>query len=144
MVILNIQNNMKNFIFLVILVTSLIFFHQCSSSKSREYFDKRYIKLTAKIFKIEVKNNIIVYHFKNKNTYGVFAREKICNLEQKTWENIQINKTYCLLLDLPVTASERFDGYRITINGDFVWESGMESTYYDCLNVCGNKIYSLK
>lgn len=133
---------MKNLVSFIIL---LIFFVQCTSQKENEYFDKRYIKLNAKILKIEEKKSIFIYYFKSKNQYGIFAKDKICNTKIDSWNDIKINKNYQLILDLPINANSRSSGYRVSINGEFVWDSDMKEIYYDdCKNICGNRIYILK
>jgi len=133
---------MKNLVLIIILFIS---FSQCKSQKENEYFDKRYNIIRAKIFKIEEKNNIYVYYFKNSEMIGIFAKEKSCLAETKSWRNIKVNQTYNLILHKPLTANLRSGGVIETLNGEFVWDSNMKEIYYDdCKNICGNKIYVLK
>jgi hypothetical protein len=133
---------MKNLTLIIIL---LISFFQCTSQKQNEYFDARYKIVHAKIFKIEEKKNIYVYYFKNDAISGVFAKEKNCNNSLKSLKKVKINKKYTLVLHPMIVASKRVSSTRITINGDFVWDSDMKEKYYeDCSNICGDKIYEIK
>lgn len=133
---------MKNLIIIIILS---IVFSQCTAQKENEYFDKRYKIIRAKIFKIEEKNNIYVYHFKNSEMIGVFATEKSCSTAMKSLKNINLNQNYNLILHRPITANLRSGGVIETLNGELVWDSDMKSIFFDdCLNICGNQIYEMK
>ena len=128
----------------LLIILSFILLIQCNTQK-QQYFDKRYIKLRAKIIRIEEKNNIYIYYFKNNDGKGVFAKTKICHFNTDNWKSIVINKTYNLILDKPLILNSRAGGTRETINGEVVWDSDMEETYYfDCINICANKIYEIK
>lgn len=133
---------MKNLILVIILC---ITFSQCTLQKENEYFDKRYKIIRVKIFKIEEKNNIYVYHFKNPEMNGIFATEKSCLTGTKSWKKINLNHTYSLILHRPLSANLRSGRVIETLNGEFVWDSDMKSIFFDdCLNICGNQIYEIK
>lgn len=130
----------------IYLIIAFICLIQCNVKKNVKYFDTRFSAINAKIYKIEEKNNMYVYHFKSDTLRGVFAKEKKCNLSTITsWEKVKLNKNYRLILDPMIIANKRSSGLDITINGDFVWSSDMDETYYEnCNNICGDKIYELK
>lgn len=133
---------MKNLTLIIILLVS---FFQCTSQKQIEYFDTRYKIVKAKIFKIEEKKNIYVYHFKSGKMRGVFAREKSCLRDTKLWKNIILNNNYNLILHQPINTNLRSAGIIETLNDEFVWDSDMKEIYYDdCKNIFGNKIYELR
>lgn len=133
---------MKNLTLIIILLVS---FFQCTSQKQNEYFDTRYKIVKAKILKIEEKNNIYVYHFKSGKMMGIFAKEKSCSRDTKSWKNIILNHNYNLILHQPINTNLRSAGIIETLNGEFVWDSDMKEIYYDnCKNICGNKIYELR
>ena len=133
---------MKNLTLIIILLVS---FFQCTSQKQSEYFDTRYKIVKAKILKIEEKNSIYVYHFKSGKMIGIFAKEKSCLRDTKSWKNIILNQNYNLILHQPINANLRSAGIIETLNGEFVWDSDMREIYYDdCKNICGNKIYELR
>ncbi|MDN4013386.1 MULTISPECIES: hypothetical protein [Chryseobacterium] len=118
---------------------------QCTVKNETAYFDHRFVVIDAKIFKIEEKSNMIVYHFKNTKLAGIFASEKKCDQSLKSWKKIKLNKSYKLILSPMIIANTRASAFDITINGDFIWSSDMKEKYYDnCNNVCGNKIYEIK
>lgn len=128
----------------LLLTLCSIFLIQCNTLQN-QYFDKRYIKLKAKIIRIEEKKNIYIYYFNSKDGKGLFAKTKICNFKIDKWKSIAINKTYNLILDKPFILNSRASGTTESINGEDVWNSDMEETYYfDCINICGNKIYEIK
>lgn len=129
---------LKLFIVLIVLV-------HCKPKGTIQYFDTRYKIVNAKFYKIEEKSKNYVFHFKHNGTDGVFVQSKFCGFQNKSWKKIKLNKNYKLLLVPMQISSRRASGFSINIDGDYEWDSDMNSTYYKyCGNICGNKIYEMK
>lgn len=129
---------LKLFIALIVLI-------HCKPRDNIKYFDTKYEIVNAKFYKIEEKSKNYVFHFKSRGSDGVFVQSKFCDFQNKSWKKIKLNKNYKLLLVPMQTSSRRASGFSINIDGDYEWDSDMNSIYYKfCGNICGNEIYEMK
>lgn len=131
---------LKNFILLFILsiITS------CISRKNTQYvLHGNYVLIKAKFFKIETKNGIHIFHFKNDSVEGVFTKVIDTSFANKNYRKIKLNKKYTLYLQKQVYANLRTEIGQETIidNGILIWKTGMKSQHFvDCENITGNQI----
>jgi hypothetical protein len=131
---------MKKLIFLLI----LSLFTNCISRKNTEYIlNGNYVLTKAKFFKIETKNGIHIFHFKNDSIEGVFTKIVDTSFVNKNYRKIRLNKKYTLFLQKQIYPNLRTEiqESQIIDNNIVVWKNGMKSQYFvDCENVTGNQI----
>lgn len=131
---------MKKLIFLLV----LSLFTNCISRKNTEYIlNGNYVLTKAKFFKIETKNGIHIFHFKNDSIEGVFTKMVDTSFMNKNYRKIRLNKKYTLFLQKQIYANLRTEiqESQIIDNNIVIWKSGMKSKYFvDCENVTGNQI----
>lgn len=131
---------LKNLI--LILILSLI--TSCISRKNTQYvLHGNYVLTKAKFFKIETKNGIHIFHFKNDSIEGVFTKIIDTNFANKNYRKIKLNKKYTLYLQKQVYANLRTEiGQETIIDNDIlIWKTGMKSQHFvDCENITGNQI----
>lgn len=131
---------MKN----IILILILSFFTSCISRKNTEYIlHGNYVLTKAKFFKIETKNGIHIFHFKNDSIEGVFTKMVDTGFVNKNYRKIRLHKKYTLFLQKQIYANLRTEIQETEIidNNIVVWKSGMKYEYFvDCENVTGNQI----
>lgn len=131
---------MKKLIFLLI----LSLFTNCISRKNTEYIlNGNYVLTKAKFFKIETKNGIHIFHFKNDSIEGVFTKIVDTSFVNKNYRKIRLNKKYTLFLQKQIYANLRTEiqESQIIDNNIVVWKNGMKSQYFvDCENATGNQI----
>lgn len=122
--------------FILFLLTS------CIPRKNMEYvFRSNYAIVKVKFTKIETKNGIHIFHFKNDSIDGVFVKDVDYKFINKNFQKIKLNKKYTVILpkNLPDPHRIRLGG--MTINNIKVWDDSMNSEFFeDCLNVTGNQI----
>lgn len=113
----------------------------CSIQKNKIPQNSKIIK--AKLYKMDIKDSIIIYHIRNERMEGVFAKEKFCKNKLKNKKLLQINKTYDFILeqesvDNGVSFVRDIDYYM----GEYLIRKAGTSTiyYWNCLNVCGEYI----
>ncbi|WP_294307382.1 hypothetical protein [uncultured Chryseobacterium sp.] len=123
-----------------ILLLSLLFIG-CTVQKNKSL--QNYEMVRAKLYKIDLKDSIIIYHIKNESIDGVFAKARYCNKEMKNQKLLKENKTYNFILekegvDSSVSFVRDVDYY---MGGYIIRKAGTQTIYYwDCLNVCGKYI----
>lgn len=131
---------MKKLIFLL----TLSLFTSCISRKSTEYIlHGNYVLTKAKFFKIDTKNGIHIFHFKNDSIEGVFTKVVDTSFANKNYRKIKLRKKYTLFLHKQVYANLRTEiGEETIIDNDIlVWKTGMKSQYFvDCENIKGKNI----
>ncbi|MFL9832889.1 hypothetical protein [Chryseobacterium terrae] len=131
---------MRKLIFLLI----LSLFINCISIKNTEYIlHGNYVLTKAKFFKIETKNGIHIFHFKNDSIEGVFTKVVDTSFANKNYRKIKLNKKYTLYLQKQVYANLRTEiGQETIIDNDIlIWKTGMKSQHFvDCENITGNQI----
>lgn len=99
--------------------------------------------IKAKLYKIDFKDSIIIYHIRNERMDGVFAKERYCKNKVKNQKLLQENKTYKFILeqetvDNHVSIVRDVDYY---MAGYLIRKAGTPTIYYwNCLNVCGEYI----
>lgn len=99
--------------------------------------------IRAQVYKIYLKDSIIIYHIKNKNMYGVFAKQRYYKNKVKNQKLLRENKVYKFFLqqeaiDTSVSFGRDVDYY---MGGYLIRKAGTPTIYYwDCLNVCGEYI----
>lgn len=129
---------------IITIVTVLILFPSCISRKNTEYvLQGNYVLTKAKFFRIENKNGIYIFHFRNDSIEGVFTKVVEPDLTNKNYREIKLNKRYTLLLYKQMYANLRTEiGEKTIIDNDIlIWKTGMKSQHFvDCENVTGNKI----
>lgn len=122
--------------FVLLLLTS------CIPRKNTEYvFRDNYAIVKAEFTKIETKNGIHIFHFKNDSIEGIFVKSINYKFSNKNFHKIKLNKKYNLILpmNLPDPHKTKLGG--MTINNIKVWDDSMNSEFFeDCLNVTGNQI----
>lgn len=127
---------------LLFLILSL--FTNCISRKNTEYvLQGNYLLTKARFFKIETKNGIHIFHFKNDSIEGVFTKVMDTSFVNKNYQKIKLNKKYTLFLQKQVYANLRteFQETQIIDNNIVIWKNGMKSQYFnDCENIVGNQI----
>jgi len=113
----------------------------CSVQKNNTSQNSTVIK--AQLYKIDVKDSIIIYHIRNERMDGVFAKERYCKNNVKNQKLLQENKTYKFILeqepvDNHVSIVRDMDYY---MAGYLIRKAGTPTIYYwNCLNVCGEYI----
>lgn len=116
----------------------------CISRKNTEYIlHGNYVLTKAKFFKIETKNGIHIFHFKNDSIEGVFTKAVNTNFINKNYRKIKLNRKYTLFLYKQMYANLRTEigEETITDNDILIWKTGMKSQYFvDCENITGNQI----
>lgn len=131
---------LKNLI--LILILSLI--TSCVSRKNTQYvLHGNYVLTKAKFFKIETKNGIHIFHFKNDSIEGVFTKVVDTSFANKNYRKIKLNKKYTLYLQKQIYANLRtqVQDTQIIENNIVVWKNGMKSQHFvDCENITGNQI----
>lgn len=134
---------MKN----IISVLIVSFFTSCISRNETQYVLRDNTVITkAKFFKIETKNGIHIFHFKNDSIEGVFVKAIDSNFVHKNYLPIKLNKSYNLILNKEMQYANCFNnGMSLETtyieNDIIVWEPGMKSKYFiSCENITGNKI----
>lgn len=131
---------LKNLI--LILILSLI--TSCISRKNTQYvLNGNYVLTKAKFFKIETKNGIHIFHFKNDSIEGVFTKVVDASFTNKNYRKIKLNKKYTLYLQKQIYANLRTQVQETQIieNNIVVWKDGMKSQHFvDCENITGNQI----
>jgi len=131
---------LKNLI--LILILSLII--NCISRKHTQYvLHGNYVLTKAKFFKIETKNGIHIFHFKNDSIEGIFTKVVDTSFTNKNYRGIKLNKKYTLYLQKQVYTNLRTEIGQETIidNGILIWKTGMKSQHFvDCENITGNLI----
>ncbi len=130
----------KNFILVIILslITSCI-----SREKTQYILHGNYVLTKAKFFKIETKNGIHIFHFKNDSIEGVFTKAIDNSFANKSYQKIKLNKKYTLFLQKQMYANVRTEvqDTQIIENNIVIWKNGMKSQHFvDCENITGNKI----
>lgn len=92
----------KNFILVIILslITSCI-----SREKTQYILHGNYVLTKAKFFKIETKNGIHIFHFKNDLIEGVFTKAIDNSFANKSYQKIKLNKKYTLFLQKQMYAN---------------------------------------
>lgn len=127
---------------IIIIILSLL--TSCISRKNTEYIlHGNYVLTKTKFFKIETKNGIHIYHFKNDSIEGVFTKMVDNSFVNKNYSKIRLNKKYTLYLQKQVYANLRIEIHEETItdNDILIWKTGMKSQYFvDCENITGNQI----
>lgn len=120
------------------------FFTNCISRNETQYVLQDNTVITkAKFFKIETKNGIHIFHFKNDSIEGVFVKAIDSNFVHKNYCPIKLNKKYTLILYKELYTNLRTEviNTKIVENDIIVWKLGMKSEYFvDCENVTGNMI----
>lgn len=131
---------LKNFILLL----TLSIITSCIPRKNTQYvLHEDYVLTKAKFFKIETKNGIHIFHFKNDSIEGVFTKVIDTNFASKNYRKIKLNKKYTLYLQKQVYANLRTEiGQETIIDNDIlIWKTGMKSQHFvDCENITGNQI----
>lgn len=130
----------KNFILVIILslITSCI-----SREKTQYILHGNYVLTKAKFFKIETKNGIHIFHFKNDSIEGVFTKAIDNSFANKSYQKIKLNKKYTLFLQKQMYANLRTEvqDTQIIENNIVIWKNGMKSQHFvDCENITGNQI----
>lgn len=99
--------------------------------------------IKAKLYKIDFKDGIIIYHIRNEKMDGVFAKQRYCKNKVKKQKLLRENKVYKFVLqqeatDTSVSFGRDVDYY---MGGYLIRKAGTPTIYYwDCLNVCGEYI----
>lgn len=131
---------LKNFILLL----TLSIITSCIPRKNTQYvLHGDYVLTKAKFFKIETKNGIHIFHFKNDSIEGIFTKVIDTNFVNKNYRKIRLNKKYTLLLQKQIYANLRTEIQQTEIidNNIVVWKNGMKSQHFvDCENITGNQI----
>ncbi|MBD3906353.1 hypothetical protein NAL32_16835 [Chryseobacterium sp. Ch-15] len=127
---------------ILILILSLI--TSCISRKNTQYvLNGNYVLTKAKFFKIETKNGIHIFHFKNDSIEGVFTKVVDTSFANENYRKIKLNKKYTLYLQKQVYANLRtqVQDTQIIENNIVVWKDEMKSQHFvDCENITGNQI----
>lgn len=130
----------------LLIIIILSFLTNCISRKNTEYIlHGNYVLTKAKFFKIETKNGIHIFHFKNNSIEGVFTKVVETNFANKNYSKIRLNKKYTLYLQKQVYADLRTEivQEKIIDNDILIWKTGMKSQHFvDCENVTGDYINS--
>lgn len=93
---------LKNFILLL----TLSMITSCIPRKNTQYvLHGNYVLTKAKFFKIETKNGIHIFHFKNDSIEGIFTKVIDTNFVNKNYRKIRLNKKYTLLLQKQIYAN---------------------------------------
>ncbi|MFC6267859.1 hypothetical protein [Frigoriflavimonas asaccharolytica] len=130
----------------ILLLLTLIIFTSCISRNNEKYvLNESTVILRAKFFKIETKNGIHIYHFKNDAIEGVFVKASDSILTNSNFRKIKLNKKYTLVLNKQLSYASCFgtetEEVSYTENNVLVWQTGMKSSYFvDCENIIGKKI----
>lgn len=128
--------------FILLLILSII--TSCIPRKNTQYvLHGNYVLTKAKFFKIETKNGIHIFHFKNDSIEGIFTKVIDTNFANKNYRKIKLNKKYTLYLQKQVYANLKTEiGQETIIDNDIlIWKTGMKSQYFvDCENITGNQI----
>ncbi|WP_435525489.1 hypothetical protein [Chryseobacterium indoltheticum] len=131
---------LKNFI----LILTLSIITSCIPRKNTQYvLHGNYVLTKAKFFKIETKNGIHIFHFKNDSIEGVFTKVVDASFSNKNYRKIKLNKKYTLYLQKQIYANLRtqVQDTQIIENNIVVWKNGMKSQHFvDCENITGNQI----
>ena len=131
---------LKNFILLL----TLSMITSCIPRKNTQYvLHGNYVLTKAKFFKIETKNGIHIFHFKNDSIDGIFTKVIDTNFVNKNYRKIRLNKKYPLFLQKQIYANLRTEIQETEIidNNIVVWKNGMKSQHFvDCENITGNQI----
>jgi hypothetical protein len=134
---------MKN----IILILIVSFFTSCISRNETQYVlrDNTFI-MKAKFFKIETKNGIHIFHFKNDSIEGVFVKAVDSNFVHKNYLPIKLNRSYNLVLNKEMQYANCFNNgmpleTTYVENDILVWEPSMKSKYFTgCENIIGNMV----
>ena len=128
--------------FILVIILSLI--TSCISREKTEYIlHGNYVLTKAKFFKIETKNGIHIFHFKNDSIEGVFTKAIDNSFANKSYQKIKLNKKYTLFLQKQMYANLRTEvqDTQIIENNIVIWKNGMKSQHFvDCENITGNQI----
>ena len=130
---------MKRIPFLLVFVI----FASCVSRNSEKYvLNISTIIVKAKFFKIETKNGIHIFHFKNDSMEGVFVKVADSSRTDSNFRKIKLNEKYTLVLSKQLSYGNTDNvEYNFTDNGVLIWKTGMKSKYFTgCKNIVGNKI----
>lgn len=131
---------LKNFILLL----TLSMITSCIPRKNTQYvLHGNYVLTKAKFFKIETKNGIHIFHFKNDSIEGIFTKVIDTTFVNKNYRKIRLNKKYPLFLQKQIYANLRTEIQETEIidNNIVVWKNGMKSQHFvDCENITGNQI----
>jgi hypothetical protein len=123
------------------IILIFVLFMSCSVQKNNTSQNSKVIK--ANLYKIELKDSIIIYHIRNEKLDGVFAKERYCKNKVKNQKLLLENKTYKFILeqelvDNHVSIVRDIDYY---VAGYLIRKAGTPTIYYvNCLNVCGEYI----
>ena len=123
------------------IILILLLFIGCGVQKSHMSQNSKIIK--AKLYKIDFKDGIIIYHIRNEKMDGVFAKQRYCKNKVKKQKLLRENKVYKFVLqqeatDTSVSFGRDVDYY---MGGYLIRKAGTPTIYYwDCLNVCGEYI----
>jgi len=128
--------------FILVIILSLI--TSCISREKTQYIlHGNYVLTKAKFFKIETKNGIHIFHFKNDSIEGVFTKAIDNSFANKSYQKIKLNKKYTLFLQKQMYANVRTEvqDTQIIENNIVIWKNGMKSQHFvDCENITGNQI----
>lgn len=128
--------------FILVIILSLI--TSCISREKTQYIlHGNYVLTKAKFFKIETKNGIHIFHFKNDSIEGVFTKAIDNSFANKSYQKIKLNKKYTLFLQKQMYANLRTEvqDTQIIENNIVIWKNGMKSQHFvDCENITGNQI----
>jgi len=128
--------------FILLLILSII--TSCIPRKNTQYvLHGNYVLTKAKFLKIETKNGIHIFHFKNDSIEGIFTKVVDNSFVNKDYRRIRLNKKYTLFLKKQVYANLRTEIQETEIidNNIVVWKNGMKSQHFvDCENITGNQI----
>lgn len=128
--------------FILVIILSLI--TSCISREKTQYIlHGNYVLTKAKFFKIETKNGIHIFHFKNDSIEGVFTKAIDNSFANKSYQKIKLNKKYTLFLQKQMYANLRtkVQDTQIIENNIVIWKNGMKSQHFvDCENITGNQI----
>lgn len=128
--------------FILVIILSLI--TSCISREKTQYIlHGNYVLTKAKFFKIETKNGIHIFHFKNDSIEGVFTKAIDNSFANKSYQKIKLNKKYTLFLQKQMYANLRTEvqDTQIIENNIIIWKNGMKSQHFvDCENITGNQI----
>lgn len=128
----------------IILIMIVSFFTNCISRNETQYVLRDNTVITkAKFFKIETKNGIHIFHFKNDSIEGVFTKMVDTSFVNKNYRRIRLNRKYTLFLQKEIYANLRTEiqETEITDNNIIVWKPGMKAEYFvDCENITGDMI----
>jgi len=128
--------------FILVIILSLI--KSCISREKTQYIlHGNYVLTKAKFFKIETKNGIHIFHFKNDSIEGVFTKAIDNSFANKSYQKIKLNKKYTLFLQKQMYANlkTKVQDTQIIENNIIIWKNGMKSQHFvDCENITGNQI----